>query len=113
VAVDLGDRQALDVVAPRREEADHTRKNAGLVVDDARQGSLFDAFIVLRHVIGGGRILADAALRQAAGTAASGWWRAAHVFLPQNPGFRCCAGAAAAAASAGGGAFFRRNCSPM
>jgi len=67
VAVDLGDRERLDVVAARGEQADDAGEDARLVVDDAGERALFHALVGVGHVVGGGGIFADAGLGGNAG----------------------------------------------
>ena len=72
VAVDLGDRERFNVVAARGEQADDAGEDARLVVDDAGQRALLDAFVGMRHVVGGGGIVADAVLGGGAGAGGAG-----------------------------------------
>ena len=49
VVLDLGDRQALDIVAAARKQADHAAEYARLVVDEDGQHVAFDGFILRKH----------------------------------------------------------------
>ena len=41
--IDLGHRQAFDIVAAAGEQADHPRQHAGLIVHQHRHGVAFDS----------------------------------------------------------------------
>ena len=51
LVVDLGHRQAGDIIAAAGEEADHPRQNAGLIGHQNGNGVLFDHGNVVRHRI--------------------------------------------------------------
>ena len=86
VAVDLGDRQRLDVVATGGEQADDAGEHARLVVDDAGERSLLDALVGRGHVIGGGGIFADAGLGGGAGAGGAGHAASSLIVSPRRIG---------------------------
>ncbi len=56
--VGLGDREALDVVAARGEQADHAVQHARLVIHQDREGGAVDRLGRVVHVVGAARLVA-------------------------------------------------------